>query len=157
MSDSDDAGEMRLSPLSIASSTKKVVHYVEVAAGVIFALLFAVGVFDLSLQILEATVDGSITQPTVVMGFIDTGLLLLIIAEIYQTVIAYIEESDTRVIVRLIIYTGVIAMVRKAIIFRTSEYASTYDALLAAVAYSIILASMGFLLVIQNRETVTET
>ncbi|XGI83818.1 phosphate-starvation-inducible PsiE family protein [Halorutilales archaeon Cl-col2-1] len=153
----DDAGETRLSPTSIASSTKKVVHYVEVAAGVIFALLFAVGVFDLSLQILEATVDGRITQPSVVMGFIDTGLLLLIIAEIYQTVIAYIEESDTRVIVRLIIYTGVIAMVRKMIIFRTSEYASTQDALLAAVAYSIILAALGFLLVIQNRETVDDT
>jgi hypothetical protein len=48
-----------------------------------------------------------------VIGFIDTGLLLLTIVEVYQTVVAYTRENDTRRIVRLVIYTGVIAMVRK--------------------------------------------
>ena len=76
----------------------------------------------------------------------DTGLLLLIIVEVYQTVLAYLEENSTRVIVQLVIYTGVIAMVRKAIIFRTGEYATVQDALLAAGAYAIIIFALVGLL-----------
>ncbi|OYR54663.1 phosphate-starvation-inducible PsiE family protein [Halorubrum halodurans] len=126
------------------------VRVVELAAATVFALLFAVGVFDLIIQILGAVRSGAITDPLVVIGFIDTGLLLLIIVEVYQTVLAYVNENDTRRIVRLVIYTGVIAMVRKAIIFRTGEYASTQDALLAAAAYGVIILSLVALLWIER-------
>jgi uncharacterized membrane protein (DUF373 family) len=122
------------------------VHGVELAAATVFAVLFAVGVVDLTLQILGAVQSGSITDPLVVIGFIDTGLLLLIIVEVYQTVLAYVEENDTRRIVQLVIYTGVIAMVRKAIIFRTGEYATLEDALLAAGSYAIIIFALVALL-----------
>ena len=122
------------------------VQGVELAAATVFAVLFAVGVIDLIIQIVVATRSGRITDPIVVIGFIDTGLLLLIIVEVYQTVLAYVEESDTRRIVRLVIYTGVIAMVRKAIIFRTGEYATVQDALLAAGAYAIIIFALVSLL-----------
>jgi len=122
------------------------VRGVELAAATVFAILFAIGVIDLMIQIVEAVRTGRITDPRVVIGFIDTGLLLLIIVEVYQTVLAYVEESDVRRIVKLVIYTGVIAMVRKAIIFRTGEYATTQDALLAAAAYSLIIFALVALL-----------
>ncbi len=126
--------------------TDRFVHGIELAAASVFALLFAIGVGDLGLQIAEAVRSGEITDPSVVVGFIDTGLLLLIIVEVYQTVLAYVRESETRRIVRLIIYTGVIAMVRKAIIFRTSEYGSELEALYAAVAYAVIIFGLVALL-----------
>ena len=126
--------------------TDRFIHGVELAAATVFALLFAIGVVDLSLQIVAAVRSGEITDPNVVIGFIDTGLLLLIIVEVYQTVLAYVQEGETRRIVRLIIYTGVIAMVRKAIIFRTSEYATELQALYAAVAYSVIIFGLVALL-----------
>ena len=122
------------------------VRGVELAAATVFAVLFAIGVIDLTLQILGAAESGQITDPLVVIGFIDTGLLLLIIVEVYQTVLAYVEESDTRRIVRLVIYTGVIAMVRKAIIFRTGEYETLQDAMLAASSYAIIIFALVALL-----------
>jgi uncharacterized membrane protein (DUF373 family) len=131
-----------------AEVTGRFVHATELVAAAVFALLFAIGVADLMLQIVEAVRAGRITDPLVVIGFIDTGLLLLIIVEVYETVIAYTEESETRRIVRLVIYTGVIAMVRKTIIFRTGEYATTQDALFAAISYTIlILGLVGLLLV----------
>jgi uncharacterized membrane protein (DUF373 family) len=126
--------------------TDRFVHGIELAAASVFAILFAIGVIDLCLQIAMAVGSGEITDPNVVIGFIDTGLLLLIIVEVYQTVLAYVEESDTRRIVRLIVYTGVIAMVRKAIIFRTSEYGTELDALYAAIAYTIIIFGLVGLL-----------
>ena len=133
-----------------AAVTDTFIHGVELAAATVFALLFAIGVVDLGLQIVDAIRNGTITDPIVVIGFIDTGLLLLIIVEVYQTVVAYTQESDTRRIVRLVIYTGVIAMVRKAIIFRTGEYASEQNALLAAVAYTIIIFGLSALLLVER-------
>jgi uncharacterized membrane protein (DUF373 family) len=131
------------------------VNVVEIAAGALFALLFAVGVFDLGLQIAQATLGGSITDPIVVIGFIDVGLLLLIIVEVYQTVVAYIKENDTRRIVRLVIYTGVIAVVRKIIIFRTGEYDSIEAALVAATAYGILTLGLVALLYVDRRTSMT--
>jgi uncharacterized membrane protein (DUF373 family) len=131
------------------------VNAVEVAAGALFALLFAVGVFDLGLQIAQATLSGSITDPNAVIGFIDVGLLLLIIVEVYQTVVAYIKENDTRRIVRLVIYTGVIAVVRKVIIFRTSEYDTSGDALVVAVAYGVLTLGLVALLYVDRQTSNT--
>ena len=130
---------------------ERFVHGVELAAATVFAGLFAVGVVDLILQIGGAVQTGSITDPLVVIGFIDTGLLLLIIVEVYQTVLAYVEENNTRRIVQLVIYTGVIAMVRKAIIFRTGEYPSEQAALLAAAAYTLIILGLAVLLVVERQ------
>ena len=126
------------------------VHGTELAAATVFAVLFAIGVIDLMLQIFMAMRSGSITDPLVVIGFIDTGLLLLIIVEVYQTVLAYVEENETRRIVQLVIYTGIIAMVRKAIIFRTGEYGTVEDAMFAAVSYAIIIFALVALLFVQR-------
>ncbi|MFB6134951.1 MAG: phosphate-starvation-inducible PsiE family protein [Halanaeroarchaeum sp.] len=127
------------------------IRAIELGAAFVFAVLFAIGVLDLALQIVQAARTGTITDPLVVVGFIDTGLLLLIIVEVYQTVIAYTRENDTRQIVRLVLYTGVIAMVRKAIIFRTGEYPSSVDALAAAIAYTVIIIGLALLLFVEQR------
>lgn len=134
----------------IADRIDEFVHVVELSAAAIFALLFAIGVVDLGLQIVQRIESGAIASPTVVIAIIDTGLLLLIIVEVYQTVIAYTRRSETRRIVRLILYTGIIAMVRKMIIFRTGDYATPQKALLAAVAYTVILLGIGALLVVER-------
>jgi len=126
------------------------VRGVELAAATVFAALFAVGLADLTFQIFEAVQSGAITDPLVVIGFIDTGLLLLIIVEVYQTVLAYVNEDDPRRIVRLVIYTGVIAMVRKIIIFRTGEYNSPGDAMLVAVSYTVIIFALVGLLFVER-------
>ena len=134
-----------------ATVMDRFVNLVELGAAALFALLFAVGVIDLALIIGSATLEGNITDPQVVIGFIDVGLLLLIIVEVYQTVVAYIRENDTRRIVRLVIYTGVIALVRKVIIFRTEEYASYQDALFVAIAYTILTLGLVALLYVDRQ------
>jgi uncharacterized membrane protein (DUF373 family) len=138
------------SPRSFAERYSRVlgrfVHGTELAAATVFALLFAVGVTDLIIQIFGAVRSGRITDPLVVISFIDTGLLLLIIVEVYQTVLAYVDQNDTRRIVQLVLYNGVIAMVRKVIIFRTGEYATPEDALLAAGSYAVVIFALVALL-----------
>ena len=135
----------------VLAASEELIRYVEVIAALVIVLLFAIGVFYLGLQIFMSALDGRITDPLVVVGFIDTALLLFIIVEVYQTVVAYTQESDTRRIVRLVIYTGVIAMVRKAIIFRTGEYSDEQAALLAAGSYTLIILGLAALLVVERR------
>jgi len=135
----------------VLAVSEELIRYVEVVAALVIVLLFGIGVFDLGLQIFMSALSGRITDPLVVVGFIDTALLLFIIVEVYQTVVAYTQESDTRRIVRLVIYTGVIAMVRKAIIFRTGEYADEGAALMAAGSYTLIILGLAVLLVVERR------
>jgi len=84
----------------VLAASETLIRYVEVVAALVIVVLFAIGVFDLGLQIFQSALDGAITDPLVVVGFIDTALLLFIIVEVYQTVVAYTQESDTRRIVR---------------------------------------------------------
>ena len=146
-------GEVQPGPLAdwYADLMDRFVLGIELAAATIFAVLFAIGVVDLAAQIWQSTRTGAIADPLVVIGFIDTGLLLLIIVEVYHTVLAYVQTSETHRIVQLVVYTGVIAMVRKAIIFRTDEYGTTQDALFAAVGYTVIIFGLVSLLVVERR------
>ncbi|QAU11768.1 hypothetical protein EKH57_02805 [Halorubrum sp. BOL3-1] len=146
----DEPPSARRSGERVFDVTNRFIRGVELAAAALFALLFGVGVVDLAIQIVESVSTGAITDPNTVIGFIETGLLLLIIVEVYETVVAYIEQSNTRRIVRLVIYTGVIAMVRKVIIYRTSEYAAAEDALFAAVSYTIIILGLVALLYVER-------
>jgi uncharacterized membrane protein (DUF373 family) len=150
-SEAETTPEVDTTPERIVEVSESLIRYVEVVAALVLVVLFAIGVFDLGLQIVTSALSGDITDPLVVVGFIDTALLLFIIVEVYQTVVAYTQESDTRRIVKLVIYTGVIAMVRKAIIFRTGEYSSERAALLAATAYTIIILGLAVLLLVERR------
>ena len=146
----DESAVARTRSDRVSDATNRFIHGVELAAAALFALLFGIGVIDLAIQIAESVPTGEITDPNTVIGFIETGLLLLIIVEVYETVVAYIEQSDTRRIVRLVIYTGVIAMVRKVIIFRTTEYPSTQDALFAAFSYTLVILGLVALLFVER-------
>jgi uncharacterized membrane protein (DUF373 family) len=131
--------------------SESVIRGIEVVAAYVLVGLFAIGVFDLGLQIAEQALSGRIFQPEVVVGFIDTALLLFIIVEVYQTVVAYTRVDDTRRIVRLVIYTGIIAIVRKVIIFRTELFDEKAQALLTAGSYTIILLALAGLLLVERR------
>ncbi|WP_439027776.1 phosphate-starvation-inducible PsiE family protein [Haloarchaeobius sp. DT45] len=130
--------------------TEVIMQAIEFVAAVVMVFLFAVGVLDLGMQIAGAVGSGDITDPLVVVGFIDTALLLFIIVEVYQTVLAYAQKSQTTEIVRIVLYTGVIAMVRKIIVFRTDVYPSKTEALLTAGAYTVVLLGLGVLLYIER-------
>jgi uncharacterized membrane protein (DUF373 family) len=131
--------------------SEKIIATTEVVAAYVLVGLFAVGVFDLGLQIAEQARTGRIFLPEVVVGFIDTALLLFIIVEVYQTVVAYTRVDSTRRIVRLVVYTGIIAIVRKVIIFRTEQFDEKLQALLTAGSYTLILLALAVLLLVERR------
>lgn len=115
--------------------TERLIQAVEIVAAYILVLLFAVGVFDLALNIFTLVRTGEITQTTAVIDLIDTALLLFIIVEIYQTVVAYTREES---VVRIVIVTGIIAVTRRIISFHPGDQA-TVDALYVSLGFAILM------------------
>jgi len=140
----DDASR---SPVDWAVSvSERVMQALELVAAFVLVALFAIGVFDLGLGIAREIRSGAISDPLVVIGFIDTALLLFIIVEVYQTVVAYARSDETARILRLVIFTGVIALVRKVIVYRTGEFETKQEALLVAGSYGLLTLTLAVLL-----------
>ncbi len=85
-------------------------------------------------------------RPLVVVGFIDAAILLFIRWRPVRRRDTRNRNAPHR---PSVIYTGVIAMVRKAIIFRTGEYSSEQAALTAAAAYTLIILGLAALLLVE--------
>jgi uncharacterized membrane protein (DUF373 family) len=135
----------------IVDASDFLMHAVETGGAVVFALLFGIGLIDLVVLIAESVRTGEISDPAVVVTFVDRGLLLFIIAEVYQTVVAYVRGQSPRRILRLVIFTGLIAIIRKVIVFRTEVYGSKMEALTVAATYAVLLAGLGAIMLIDQR------
>lgn len=121
---------------SLAAGSELVMDVLEFVTAIVLVGLFAIGVFDLGLKLWELIESGSFTDPEAVVKVIDTALLLLIIVEIYRTVVGYIEDLN---ILPLVVNVALIAMARKIISFRTSKFHAYDEALMAAAAYGFLM------------------
>jgi uncharacterized membrane protein (DUF373 family) len=133
---------------ALATASEDVMRWLELGAAYFLVALFAIGVFDLGLSLYDLLISGRFTDPDAVIDLIDTVLVLLIIVEVYQTVIAFSRDEP---VTRIVITAALIAIARKVISFRPDEFASTEEALLSAITFSILLAVLiaGFFVVRQ--------
>jgi uncharacterized membrane protein (DUF373 family) len=126
---------------SLIEPSETIIRAVEIVAAYVFVGLFAVGVLDLLISIFGLIRTGAIFDPDAgideILTVIDKALLLFIIVELYQTVVAYSREES---VTRIVIIAGLIAIARKIISFRPSEFASTEELLINAVSFSLLLA-----------------
>lgn len=120
----------------VAEFSENFMDILEVLTALVMVVLFAVGVYDLGLKLYHMMENGSFTDPENVIKLIDTALLLLIIVEIYRTVVAYIEDLN---ILPLVVNVALIAMARKIISFRTGKFGAYDEALMAAGAYGLLM------------------
>lgn len=137
-------------------TNQKVLQIIEYFASIVLIVLFAIGLFDLVLEIYQLAANGAITDPSAVIGLIDTVLLLFIIVELHETVIAYAEEEGLERVVTIVLYTAIIAVARKFIIFRTGDYATSEGAILASLSYVFIGISLAVLLVAFRRYIISD-
>ena len=131
--------------------SERFVRGIEAIVAYLLVVLFAVGAIDIGLQIVQLFLSGRIVRPNAVIGLLDRVLLLFIIVELHQTVVAYSRAGERIEIVTTAIYAGVIAMIRKAILFRTSDYSDVIAALTAAGSYTLLLVGLAAVLFVLYR------
>ncbi|SEW13543.1 phosphate-starvation-inducible PsiE family protein [Halobacterium jilantaiense] len=130
--------------------TERLIGAVEIVAAYVLVFLFAVGVFDLGLTIGDLILSGAITDTAEVVGLVDTVLLLFIVVEIYRTVVAYTREES---VLRIVIVTAVIAVARRIIVYKPTDYASPDATLFTAVGLAVLIAALvGSLHVLRSAE-----
>ncbi|GGL29009.1 hypothetical protein GCM10009037_10920 [Halarchaeum grantii] len=135
--------------------SERLMRYLETVAAFVLVGLFAVGVFDFLLQIVDLVRTGEIAQTDAIIGLIDEILLLFIIVEIFQTVVAYAQEKS---VIRIVIAAGLIAVARKIISFHAGDYASATEAAVSAAGYAgLLLALVAALYVVQRTNVATPT
>jgi len=128
------------------------IRLIEIAAAYILVVLFGVGVFDLIVTIFDLFRTGVIFDPDAgidrIILVIDKALVLFIIVEIYQTIVAYSRDES---VVRIVIVAALIAVSRKIISFRPGDYGTAFEALtFAATASLLLLALVAALYVVRT-------
>lgn len=132
--------------------SERFIRGIEVIVAYLLVILFAAGTVDIGIGIIQLFLTGRILQPDSVIMLLDHVLLLLfIIVELHQTIIAYSGGADRIEIVTTVVYAGVIAMVRKTILFRTSDYPGLIAALTAAGSYTLSLVGLAVILLVLYR------
>jgi uncharacterized membrane protein (DUF373 family) len=125
------------------SPSQTLIRVVEIVAAYLLAGLFAIGVVDLFLSIFGLIRTGAIFDPDAgidrILDVIDKALLLFIVVELYQTVVAYTREES---VTRIVIVAGLIAISRKIISFRPGDFGTTEELLVNAAAYAVLLLSL---------------
>ena len=131
---------------SLVVRSETIMKWLELGAAYFLVALFAIGVFDLGLSLYELMLSGRFTDTGAVIDLIDTVLILLIIVEVYETVIAF---SRNEPVTRIVITAALIAIARKVISFRPGEYGNINEAFVAAGAFSLLLGVLivGFFVV----------
>lgn len=140
-----------VNPRSAVDISEAIIHWIETVAAFMLVFLFLIGVYDLGLQLYTLFSTGVFTDPNAVIDILDIVLLFLIIVEVYETIIAYAKEEEQKQIVLTVIYAGAIAMIRKIIIFRPTEYETPEAAFITAGSYVVILFGLSMLLLVTYR------
>jgi len=136
-SDGDEADGADEATELFAKRAEGVMRWLELGAAYFLVALFAIGVFDLGLSLVELFSSGRFVDPDAVIDLIDTVLVLLIIVEVFQTVIAFARDEP---VIRIVINAALIAIARKIISFRFSEFDNNYqEALVGSASLALLL------------------
>ncbi|GKZ12905.1 MULTISPECIES: phosphate-starvation-inducible PsiE family protein [Haladaptatus] len=133
------------------AASESVMRVAELVAAYLLVGLFVVGLLDFGFLALSFLRAGRATDPRTLIELVDIVLLLFIVAEIYRTVIAYVESEGEVGVVRATVYAGIIALVRKAITFQIDGYSSVTNAAIAAGSYTLLLVGLGTVLWVVSR------
>lgn len=129
-------------------SVEYLMEKLQIIAALIIVVLFAFGVFDLGLLIWNAISSGEISEVQTIIELIEFVLLLFIVVEAYRTVVAYAQSRQPKYILTLVVYAGVIAVIRKIIVFRPEVTNEPIEILYITSGYGILILGLGFLLFI---------
>jgi len=140
--DDSDPYESVLSVEAVMKATNGLFTIGELIAIVLLFVTFAIGLVDISRSLLNMILHGGLGSTPAVISLIDSVLLLFIVVEAKETVVAYVEHESREEVVAVVIFTAIIAMVRRVITFHTGAGGSQ-QAVSVAVAYTVLVVGLG--------------
>lgn len=128
-----------LEPKSVFDKSQDLFSYLTSILGILLLVLFAIGVFDVALQMAQLLLSGKFTSVSNILGVIDTLLLLMIVLAVFRDLESYIRGRN---LLYVIVQVGIIAVVRNIIITIASDPSSSIDTIYFSASSFLLLTGL---------------
>lgn len=113
----------------------RLIIYIEGVVVALLTLLAVLGVVDIVITMIEVTRAEGFVTPEGITATIDTVLIVFIVIELIRIGLAYMNHRD---VVGTVLEAGLVAVVRKLVIFEGGE-----DVLAKAIALGVLILAVG--------------
>jgi len=113
---------------------QKIVHHVETAVAALLVLMAVLGAVDVVIQMVRLFGAEGFLTPEGITRVLDTVLVVFIVVELFNIALAYLQQRN---VVPIVLEAGLVAVVRKLVVFEgggaTLEKAAALAMLILAV------------------------
>lgn len=116
----------------------KAVDVLERGIAILLVVMAALGIVDLVVEMYDAVTDTGFLTPEAIVNVLDSVLIVFIVLELFSIALAYLERRN---IIGTVMEAGLVAVVRKLVIFETN--AAPEYVLMKGAALSLLIISVG--------------
>lgn len=128
------------------------VDWLERAIAFLLVVIAALGAVDLVVEMFNAVSDKGYLTPDSILRVLDSVLVVFIVIELFNIALAYMKRKN---VIATVMEAGLVAVVRKLVIFETTGDAQYI--LMKAIALSVLILSIGLTWYLLRRSGVCET
>lgn len=127
------------------------VDALERAIALLLVVIAALGAVDLVVEMFNAVSDKGYLTPDSILRVLDSVLVVFIVIELFNIALAYMKRKN---VIATVMEAGLVAVVRKLVIFETNADASYV--LMKAAALGILILAIGLTWFLLRRSGVCE-
>lgn len=116
----------------------KVVDVLERAIAVLLVIMAALGIVDLVVEMITAVTKTGFLTPEAILRVLDSVLIVFIVLELFSIALAYLLRKN---VIGTVMEAGLVAVVRKLVIFETSGDAG--GVLMKGAALALLIIAIG--------------
>lgn len=127
------------------------VELLEQAIAVLLVVIAALGAIDLVVELYNAVSEKGYLTPDSILRVLDSVLVVFIVIELFSIALAYMERRN---VIATVMEAGLVAVVRKLVIFETAGDAQYI--LMKAGALALLIVAVGFTWYLLRRSGICE-
>ncbi|TDB39887.1 MAG: hypothetical protein D9V44_02810 [Actinobacteria bacterium] len=128
------------------------VDLLERAIALLLVVIAALGAVDLVVEMFNAVSDKGYLTPDSILRVLDSVLVVFIVIELFNIALAYMKRRN---VIATVMEAGLVAVVRKLVIFETNADAAYV--LMKASALGILIVAIGLTWFLLRRSGVCES
>ncbi|MCX8007807.1 MAG: phosphate-starvation-inducible PsiE family protein [Coriobacteriia bacterium] len=129
----------------------RLIHYVEYLVAMLLVVIAALGSVDLIVELVDAVSAKGYLTPDRILRVLDSVLVVFVVVELFSIALAYLERRN---IVATVMEAGLVAVVRKLVVFETASDAQFV--LLKSISLGILIVAIGLTWFLLRRSGVCE-
>lgn len=114
------------------------VHWLEYVVAGLLVVIAALGAVDLIVELVAAVSTKGYLTPDTILRVLDSVLVVFVVIELFSIALAYLQKRN---IIATVMEAGLVAVVRKLVVFETGSDA-TY-VLLKSLSLGVLILAIG--------------